>query len=158
MWCTITTDSEWNLTNQIWTCRFTHEVADRINTTHTKETCRHLRALCQKIKRLQIHFVTSEFVCLMDKTSSHVKCAHLNLFLICCWEGEDLECFVISVGTPRRPFREHFVPVVCSCTRVYPKVSGLSHNEIKATINTHWETSQRVMAAKLTRLTNKIVI
>jgi hypothetical protein len=42
-------------------------------------------------------------------------------------------------------------------TRLFPKVSGLSHNEI-TTINTRWEATQRVMAAKLTRLTHKIAI
>jgi hypothetical protein len=41
--------------------------------------------------------------------------------------------------------------------RVYPNVSGLSHNEI-TTINTHWEATQRVMVAKLTRLSHKIAI
>jgi len=35
--------------------------------------------------------------------------------------------------------------------RVYPKVSGLSHNKIKTFI--HCEATQRVMVAKLTRLT-----
>jgi hypothetical protein len=39
-------------------------------------------------------------------------------------------------------------------TRVYPKISGRSHNEI----NTWWEATQRIMAAKLTRLTHKIAI
>jgi hypothetical protein len=46
-------------------------------------------------------------------------------------------------------------------TTVYPKVSGLSHNEIKTTTtttNTRWEAIKRVMAAKLTRLTHKLVI
>jgi hypothetical protein len=43
-------------------------------------------------------------------------------------------------------------------TRVYPKVSGLSHNEIKTTINTSWEATQRIMAGKLTRLAHKIAI
>jgi hypothetical protein len=38
----------------------------------------------------------------------------------------------------------------------YPKVSGLSHNEI--TTNTSWEAIQRVMAAKLAILTHKIAI
>jgi hypothetical protein len=42
-------------------------------------------------------------------------------------------------------------------TRVYPNVSGLSHNEIYA-YNTRWEGTQRVMAANLTRLTHKIAI
>jgi hypothetical protein len=42
-------------------------------------------------------------------------------------------------------------------TRVYPKVSGLSHNQITTT-NTRWEAIQSVMAAKLTRLTHKIAI
>jgi hypothetical protein len=37
---------------------------------------------------------------------------------------------------------------------VYPKVSGLSHNEIYAYKNKH----SRVMAAKLTRLTHRIAI
>jgi hypothetical protein len=41
-------------------------------------------------------------------------------------------------------------------TTVYPKVSGLSQNKI--TINMCWEATQRVMAAKLTRLTHKVVI
>jgi hypothetical protein len=42
---------------------------------------------------------------------------------------------------------------------VYPKFSGLSHNEIDAyNNNTSWEETQRVMAAKLTRLTHKIAI
>jgi hypothetical protein len=41
-----------------------------------------------------------------------------------------------------------------TCTRVYPKVSGLS----RTTINTRWEAIQRVMAAKLSRLTHKIAI
>jgi hypothetical protein len=44
------------------------------------------------------------------------------------------------------------------CKRVYPKVSGLSHNEINNNKNTRWEATQRVMAAKLTRLTHKIAI
>jgi hypothetical protein len=44
-----------------------------------------------------------------------------------------------------------------SCTRLYLEVSRLSHNEI-TTINTCLEATQRVMAAKLTRLTQKIVI
>jgi hypothetical protein len=43
------------------------------------------------------------------------------------------------------------------CTTVYPKVSGLSHNEINNN-NTRWEATQRVMATKLTRLTHKIAI
>jgi hypothetical protein len=46
-------------------------------------------------------------------------------------------------------------------TSVHPKFSGLSHNEInnnKKTTNTHWEATQRVMAAKLTRLTHKIAV
>jgi hypothetical protein len=44
-------------------------------------------------------------------------------------------------------------------TKVYPEVSGLSHNEnMPTTINTRWEASQRVMASKLTRLTHKIAI
>jgi hypothetical protein len=43
-------------------------------------------------------------------------------------------------------------------TRVYPKVSGLSHSEIKTTINTRWEATQRVKTAKLTRLTHKVAI
>jgi hypothetical protein len=40
------------------------------------------------------------------------------------------------------------------------KLSGLSHNEIYTltTISTRWETTQRVTAAKLTRLTHKIAI
>jgi len=41
--------------------------------------------------------------------------------------------------------------------RVYPKVSGLSHNETTV-INTRLEATQRVMAAKLYRLTHKISI
>jgi hypothetical protein len=41
---------------------------------------------------------------------------------------------------------------------MYPKVSGLNQNEITTTINTSWEATQRVMAAKLTRLTHKIWI
>jgi hypothetical protein len=50
-----------------------------------------------------------------------------------------------------------------SDTRVYPKVSGLSHNEInynnnKKTINTRWEATQKVKAAKLTTLAHKIAI
>jgi len=40
--------------------------------------------------------------------------------------------------------------------RVHPKVSGLSRNE--TTTNTHWEATQRVMAAKLSILTHKIAI
>jgi hypothetical protein len=40
---------------------------------------------------------------------------------------------------------------------VYPKVSGLSHNGLNNS-NTRWEATQRVMAAKLTRLTHKIAI
>jgi hypothetical protein len=40
--------------------------------------------------------------------------------------------------------------------RVHPKVSGLSRNE--TTTNTHWEATQRVMAAKLSILTHKIPI
>jgi hypothetical protein len=45
-------------------------------------------------------------------------------------------------------------------TTVYPKVSGLSCNEINntTTINTSWEATQRVIVAKLTRLTHKIAI
>jgi hypothetical protein len=44
-------------------------------------------------------------------------------------------------------------------TRVYPKVSRPSHNEInnKKKKNTRREATQRVMAEKLTRLTHKIV-
>jgi hypothetical protein len=43
--------------------------------------------------------------------------------------------------------------------RVYPKVSGLSHNEIYAYSNKRcWDATQRVMAAKLTRLNHKIAI
>jgi hypothetical protein len=43
---------------------------------------------------------------------------------------------------------------------VYPKVSGLSHNEINntTTINTRWHATQRVMEVKLTRLTHKIAL
>jgi hypothetical protein len=51
--------------------------------------------------------------------------------------------------------------LLCHCkvlaTRVYPKVFGLSHNEITK-INARWEATQRVMEAKLTRLTHKIAI
>jgi len=44
-------------------------------------------------------------------------------------------------------------------TRVYPKVSGLGHNEINNNNNKHsLGAIQRVMAAKLTRLTHKIAI
>jgi len=45
-------------------------------------------------------------------------------------------------------------------TKVYPKDSGLSHNEMTTTTTTNirWEATQRVMAAKLTRLTHKIAI
>jgi len=44
-------------------------------------------------------------------------------------------------------------------TKVYPKVSGLSHNEINNNNNKHsLEAIQKVMAAKLTRLTHKIAI
>jgi hypothetical protein len=44
-------------------------------------------------------------------------------------------------------------------TRVYPKVSGLSHNKIYTYFSiTRREATQRVMAAKLTRLTHKIAI
>jgi hypothetical protein len=43
-------------------------------------------------------------------------------------------------------------------TKVYPKVSGLSPNEIYTYNNTRWEAAQRVMASKLTRLTHKIMI
>jgi len=42
--------------------------------------------------------------------------------------------------------------------RMYPKVSGLSHNELNNSNNKHSEATKRVMAAKLTRLTHKIVI
>jgi hypothetical protein len=42
------------------------------------------------------------------------------------------------------------------CTRVYPKVSGQRHNEIRT--NTHCEATQRIMAAKLTRLAHKIAV
>jgi hypothetical protein len=42
-------------------------------------------------------------------------------------------------------------------TRVYPKVSGLSHNEVNNNKDT-LRTTQRVMAAKLTRLTHKVSI
>jgi len=43
--------------------------------------------------------------------------------------------------------------------RVYPKVSGLSGTKYTLTIiNTRWEAIQRYMAAKLTRLTHKIMI
>jgi hypothetical protein len=47
-----------------------------------------------------------------------------------------------------------------STTNVYPKVSGLSHNEIYAYNNKHSfrSNTQRVTAAKLTRLTHKIAI
>jgi hypothetical protein len=44
----------------------------------------------------------------------------------------------------------------CLDAIVYPKVSGLSHNEI--TTNTHWEATQSAMATKFTRLTHKIAI
>jgi hypothetical protein len=45
------------------------------------------------------------------------------------------------------------------CTRVYPKVPGLSRNEIYAYNNKRSLRSNiKVMAAKLTRLTHKIVI
>jgi hypothetical protein len=41
---------------------------------------------------------------------------------------------------------------------VYPKVSGLSHNEVNNNNNNDnnipWEATQRVMAAELTRLTH----
>jgi len=40
---------------------------------------------------------------------------------------------------------------------VYPKVSGLSHNEINNTKH-RWEATRRVMAPKLSRLTHKIAI
>jgi hypothetical protein len=43
--------------------------------------------------------------------------------------------------------------------RVYPKVSGSITKQTKTTtINTRWEATQRVMAAKFTRLTHKIAI
>jgi hypothetical protein len=50
--------------------------------------------------------------------------------------------------------------ICVSYTRVYPKVSGLSHNEINnnKTTNIRLEATQRVMAAKLTRLTYKRAI
>jgi hypothetical protein len=41
---------------------------------------------------------------------------------------------------------------------VYPKVSGLSHNEIKTTTNTPGEATQSAIVAKLTRLTHKIAV
>jgi hypothetical protein len=41
------------------------------------------------------------------------------------------------------------IPAVLAHTRVYPKVSGLSHNKI--TINTRCEATERVTAAKLIR-------
>jgi hypothetical protein len=44
-----------------------------------------------------------------------------------------------------------------SSTKVYPKVSGLSHNEI-TTITIRWEATRRVMEAKLTIVTHKIAI
>jgi len=44
-------------------------------------------------------------------------------------------------------------------TMVYPKVPGLSHNEIYAyNNNTRWEATQMVMVAKLIILTYKIKI
>jgi hypothetical protein len=44
-------------------------------------------------------------------------------------------------------------------TRMYPKVSGLSHKKYMLTkINTCWEATERVMAAKLTRLTHKMAM
>jgi hypothetical protein len=46
------------------------------------------------------------------------------------------------------------------CTRVYPKFSGLSHNEryVYLWYITHREATLTIMAAKLTRLTHKIAI
>jgi hypothetical protein len=55
-------------------------------------------------------------------------------------------------------YRDANMGAVHSCfsfvERIYPKVSGLSHNKI-TTINTRQEETQRFMAEKLTRLTHK---
>jgi hypothetical protein len=69
--------------------------------------------------------------------------------------GRDIEGIFFS--WPPHPDRLWEPPSFLWNTRVYQKVSGLSHNEIK-TINTRWEATQRFRAAKLTRLTHKISI
>jgi hypothetical protein len=45
-----------------------------------------------------------------------------------------------------------------NCRRVYPKVSGLSHDEINNNDKTLAEKQPKVMAAELTILTHKIAI
>jgi hypothetical protein len=75
---------------------------------------------------------------------------------------------VLSPGGQFGNFWIHPRVCVCVCvcvsvctyvrTRVYSKVSGLSRTEITATTNTRWEATQRIMAAKLTRLTHKIAM
>jgi hypothetical protein len=56
-------------------------------------------------------------------------------------------CSTREINEKHKVLREHG-KITYIYTIVYPKVSGLSH--------TRWEATQRVVAAKLTRLTHKI--
>jgi hypothetical protein len=100
---------------------------------------------------------------------------HLYNILQCCYYTERYEYITVTATVisvycrliVKERTRRFTVPTSCTAiewrkrnAKMYPKVSGLSakRNKQQQQIDTRWEATQRVMAAKLTRLTHKIAI